>query len=313
MRILQETGFLRVLSKQKSLDGVGEIGREGELGWRSYREIRPFCNVTIISQQRAFYASQVVLPLIFSTFFGGEGITDRCSACFDLPPARVVIWCVSKGPSNVLAFSERGEWAVATPTTGWVPLESLGHRSSQIWRPRLYPCLPRIPSIQYIIVERGRMFKLFLLDNVVRPKEVDFFLCYFNKSDNFHFLTYVKLFLRQRFFSRLVKINLFLSETFTDDSFCMLKVQGCGSGMIYSGSGSEFFYFWIADPDPTRIFKLISSDVDPDPVGSGFIWVHGSESGSRCIKVLIKWREKQGLKNKNLFFSQEIIWFNSEP
>ena len=31
--------------------------------------------------------------------------------------------------------------------------------------------------------------------------------------------------------------------------------QGCGSGMIYSGSGSELFFF--PDPDPTRVFKLI--------------------------------------------------------
>ena len=23
--------------------------------------------------------------------------------------------------------------------------------------------------------------------------------------------------------------------------------------MIYSGSGSDFFYFWIADPDPTKV------------------------------------------------------------
>ena len=35
--------------------------------------------------------------------------------------------------------------------------------------------------------------------------------------------------------------------------------QGCGSGMIYSGSGSgsEFIFFYIPDPDPTRVFKLI--------------------------------------------------------
>ena len=51
--------------------------------------------------------------------------------------------------------------------------------------------------------------------------------------------------------------------------------------------------------------------MDPDPVGSGFIWVRGS--GSRGIKSLIKSREKQSLSNKNLFFSQEIICFKSEP
>ena len=44
---------------------------------------------------------------------------------------------------------------------------------------------------------------------------------------------------------------------------------------------------------------IVSSDVDPDP---------DSESGSSGIK----WREKQSLTNI-FFFSQEIIFFKSEP
>ena len=59
-------------------------------------------------------------------------------------------------------------------------------------------------------------------------------------------------------------------------------------------------WIWIqSDPDSF-------GSVDPDP---------DSEigSGSRGIKSLIKSREKQSLPNKNLFFSQEIICFNSEP
>ena len=36
--------------------------------------------------------------------------------------------------------------------------------------------------------------------------------------------------------------------------------------------------------------------------GSGFIWVRGSGSGSTGVKSLIKWRGKQSLTNKNLFF-----------
>ena len=47
---------------------------------------------------------------------------------------------------------------------------------------------------------------------------------------------------------------------------------------------------------------VLTSDVDPDPVGSG----------SRGMKSLIKLRENQSLTNKNLFFSQEIIFFRSE-
>ena len=52
--------------------------------------------------------------------------------------------------------------------------------------------------------------------------------------------------------------------------------------------------------------------MDPDPVGSGFIWVRGSGSGSRGMKSLIKLREKQSLTNKNLFFAGNYI-FKSEP
>ena len=57
--------------------------------------------------------------------------------------------------------------------------------------------------------------------------------------------------------------------------------------------------------------SVLCSDVNPDLVGSGFIWVRGS--GSRGIKSLIKWREKLSLTNKNLSFSQEIIFLKSEP
>ena len=39
---------------------------------------------------------------------------------------------------------------------------------------------------------------------------------------------------------------------------------------------------------------LETSDVDPDPVGSAFIWVRGSRG--------IKLREKQSLIKKKLFF-----------
>ena len=35
------------------------------------------------------------------------------------------------------------------------------------------------------------------------------------------------------------------------------------------------------------------SDVDSDPVGSGFMWVRGSGSGSRGMKSLIKLRESR--------------------
>ena len=37
-----------------------------------------------------------------------------------------------------------------------------------------------------------------------------------------------------------------------------ILLQGCGSGMFYSGSES-YFYFWIPDPDPDliRVLKLI--------------------------------------------------------
>ena len=42
--------------------------------------------------------------------------------------------------------------------------------------------------------------------------------------------------------------------------------------------------------------------------GSGFIWVRGS----RVIKSLIKWREKQSLTNKNIFFSRRNLFFKSE-
>ena len=51
---------------------------------------------------------------------------------------------------------------------------------------------------------------------------------------------------------------------------------------------------------------------DVGPFGSGFIWVRGSGSGSRGIKSLIKWREKQSLTNTNCF-PQKIIFFKSEP
>ena len=67
------------------------------------------------------------------------------------------------------------------------------------------------------------------------------------------------------------------------------------------------------------VYLIFTSDVDPDPVRSGFIWVRGSDpdpdsesgsrSGSRGMKSLIKCREKKSLTNKNLFFSQEILFF----
>ena len=57
---------------------------------------------------------------------------------------------------------------------------------------------------------------------------------------------------------------------------------------------------WIrSDPDSF-------GSVDPDPDSE-------SGSGSRGKKSLIKWREKQSLINKNIFFSQEIKCFKSEP
>ena len=52
------------------------------------------------------------------------------------------------------------------------------------------------------------------------------------------------------------------------------------------------------------ISEITASDVDPDPVGSAFSWVHGF--GSRCIK--------QRLTKKIYgFFSLEIIFHKSEP
>ena len=51
---------------------------------------------------------------------------------------------------------------------------------------------------------------------------------------------------------------------------------------------------------------------DPDSFGS-MDPDSESGSGSRGIKSLRKWREKQSLTNKNIFFSQEIIFFLSEP
>ena len=43
---------------------------------------------------------------------------------------------------------------------------------------------------------------------------------------------------------------------------------------------------------------ILPSDMDPDPVGSAFIWVRGSGSGSRGIKL----REKQSLTKKVSYF-----------
>ena len=42
-------------------------------------------------------------------------------------------------------------------------------------------------------------------------------------------------------------------------------------------------------------------------------WYIMKPSGSRGIKSLIKWRGKQSLTYKNLFFLQEIIFFKSKP
>ena len=48
---------------------------------------------------------------------------------------------------------------------------------------------------------------------------------------------------------------------------------------------------------------IFFSDVDPDPVGSAFIWIQRSQL-----------KEKQNLTNKYLgLISQEIICFNPEP
>ena len=50
-----------------------------------------------------------------------------------------------------------------------------------------------------------------------------------------------------------------------------------------------------------------TSDVGPDPVGSRFIWVR--VSGSRGIKSLIKWSEKQSLTMKPFF--RRKLYFSS--
>ena len=38
--------------------------------------------------------------------------------------------------------------------------------------------------------------------------------------------------------------------------------QGCGSGMIYSGSGSKFIFLFIPDPDPNLFFFYSGSGSD---------------------------------------------------
>ena len=51
-----------------------------------------------------------------------------------------------------------------------------------------------------------------------------------------------------------------------------------------------------------KLSIFMTNDVDPDPVGSAFIWACGS--GSRGIK----WRKKQSLTNKiHLFFHRKNI------
>ena len=64
---------------------------------------------------------------------------------------------------------------------------------------------------------------------------------------------------------------------------------------------SSIFHF-------TGFWTLWTSDVDPDPVGSEFIWVRGSGSGPRVIKC----RVKQSSTNK-VFFSRKWFFFKSEP
>ena len=53
------------------------------------------------------------------------------------------------------------------------------------------------------------------------------------------------------------------------------------------------------------ISSELFSDLDPDQVGSAFIWVRGSGSG--CIK----WREKQSLTNQVLGVFHRKLYLSS--
>ena len=62
---------------------------------------------------------------------------------------------------------------------------------------------------------------------------------------------------------------------------------------------------------------ILTSDVDPDPVGSGFIWVRGSGSGFglriQRYKITEKMKGKAKFNQQKFFFSKEIKFFKSEP
>ena len=64
------------------------------------------------------------------------------------------------------------------------------------------------------------------------------------------------------------------------------------------------FYWWLWYTNTYWFWQWCGS-------GSGFIWVRGSGSGSGFKGI--KCREKLSLTNKNIIFSQEIIFFKSEP
>ena len=95
-------------------------------------------------------------------------------------------------------------------------------------------------------------------------------------------------------------------------------LHSCGSKWIWPGFGYDLREKTRSDrqekqcgskwPNPLFLSKIlilillkdrtIYNDVDPDPVGSAFIWVRGSGTGSRGLK----WMEKQSLTNIVFFF-----------
>ena len=53
----------------------------------------------------------------------------------------------------------------------------------------------------------------------------------------------------------------------------------------------------------------MTSDVDPDPVGSVFVWARGSESGSKCKKMRGKAEFNQQILG---FFCRKLYFLKSE-